>query len=127
MAACMMNAAFEKSGSADQFLALSAGTYALSGAPASSNACLVMKKRGLSLKNHRSQAITGVLLEMCDLIVGITPNHVQQLRMMYPQCSTPMIALEHPPVSDPYGGDEAAYEKAARDIAAQLPSLLTML
>ena len=127
MAACMFNAAIARQGLSDQYLALSAGTYALSGAPASDHAQLAMQRRGLALSDHRSQAVTGVLLEMCDLIVGITPHHLQQLRMMYPRCCVPMIALVDPPVSDPYGGDEHAYEQAACDIQRQLPALISQL
>ena len=123
----MMNALLEKEGLIQQFQALSAGTYALSGAPASSGSQHAMERRGLTLNSHRSQAVTGMLLDMCDLIVGITPTHVLQLRMMYPQCATPMVALEDPPVSDPYGLADAAYEQAACDIQRQLPALLSML
>ena len=35
-----------------------------------------------------------------------------------------MRAFGDPPVSDPFGGDDAAYERAARDIERQLPTLL---
>ena len=107
--------------------ALSAGVYALSGAPASTGAQHAMQRRGLSLVTHHSRAVTAVLLEQVDLIVGMTPTHIWQLRMMYPQCSAPMIAFDDPPVSDPYGGDDAAYERAACDIARQLPALLARL
>lgn len=106
---------------------LSAGTYALSGAPASGGARRAMQRRGLSLADHKSSAVTGVLLETCDLIVGLTQNHITQLRMMYPDCPTPMIAFDDPPVSDPYGGDDAAYERAACDIQRQLPALIRKL
>lgn len=106
---------------------LSAGTYALSGAPASGGAQRAMERRGLSLADHKSQAVTSVLLESCDLIIGLTATHVMQLRMMYPHCQTPMTAFDDPPVSDPYGGDDAAYERAASDIQRQLPALMQQL
>ena len=107
--------------------ALSAGVYALSGAPASDGARRAMKRRGLSVERHRSQTVTRVLLEQVDLVVGMSPNHILQLQMMYPGCQTPMISLDDPPVSDPYGGDDAAYERAARDIERQLPQLLNRI
>lgn len=111
----------------DEIQVLSAGTYALSGAPASTGAQRAMQRRGLSLADHRSRAVTGVLLETCSLIVGLTQSHINQLRMMYPDCPTPMIAFDDPPVSDPYGGDDAAYEQAACDIRRQLPALIQHL
>ena len=107
--------------------AFSAGVYALSGAPASDGAKRAMLRRGLSLENHKSQAVTSVLLDTVDLVVGMSPTHIMQLKMMYPQCKTPMMALVNPPVSDPYGGDDSAYECAAGDIARQLPVLLNQL
>ena len=111
----------------DEIQVLSAGTYALSGATASTGAQRAMQRRGLSLADHRSRAVTGVLLETCSLIVGLTQSHINQLRMMYPDCPTPMIAFDDPPVSDPYGGDDAAYEQAACDIQRQLPALIQHL
>ena len=121
MAECLFNA----SGSAHR--ALSAGVYALSGAPASSGAIRAMERRGLSLAQHKSRAVTSVLLEQVDLVVGMSPGHIRQLKTMYPHCSTPMIFFDDPPVSDPYGGDDTAYEQAACDIARQIPALLNYL
>lgn len=118
MAECLFNAAGSK------HHAISAGTYAQSGAPASAGALRAMQRRGLSLAKHKSQNVTAVLLEQADLIVGLSPSHTMQLRMMYPHCATPMTAFDDPPVSDPYGGDDAAYERAAADIARQLPALI---
>ena len=119
MAECMFRAA-----AGGNMEALSAGVYALSGAPASQGAKRAMQRRGLSLESHRSRAVTSVLLDGVDLIVGMSHTHIMQLKMMYPSCQTPMLALDDPPVTDPYGGDDAAYERAACDIARQLPQLL---
>ena len=121
MAECLFNAA--QTG----HRAMSAGVYALSGAPASPGAQRAMQKRGLSLEKHKSRSVTLTLLEMFDLIVGMTDTHIMQLKMMYPQCRTPMTVFDDPPVSDPYGGDDAAYERAAQDIERQLPALLAQL
>lgn len=118
MAECMFNAL------AGEDNAQSAGVYALSGAPASEGARRAMQRRGLSLENHRSRAVTRSLLEKVELVVGMSQRHIMQLKMMYPDCQTPMMALDDPPVSDPYGGDDSAYEQAACDIARQLPEIL---
>lgn len=121
MAECLFNAF------CSEHRASSAGLYAPSGAPASSGALRAMARRGLSLAQHRTRTATSVLLEQADLIVGISPSHIQQLKAMYPGCRTPMICFDDPPVSDPYGGNDAAYEQAACDIARQLPLLLSRL
>ena len=106
---------------------LSAGVWAVSGAPASQGALRAMQRRGLSLEVHRSRAVTGALLERVDLVIGMSQSHIDQLRAIYPACKTPMRAFDDPPVSDPYGGDDAAYERAACDIARQLPALVEEL
>ena len=106
---------------------LSAGVWAVSGAPASSGALRAMQRRGISLADHRSRAVTGALLEMVDLVIGMSQSHIDQLKAIYPACKTPMRAFDDPPVSDPYGGDDAAYERAACDIARQLPALVEEL
>lgn len=124
MAECMMRAMLDDG---QPIEVLSAGTYALSGAPASPGAQRAMQRRGLSLADHKSRAVTGVLLESCSLIIGLTHSHIAQLRLMYPDCQTPMTAFDDPPVSDPYGGDDAAYERAALDIQRQLPALIQTL
>lgn len=124
MAECMFRSLVEQHGLQEEWRVLSAGTYAVSGAPASEGSLRAMQRRGLSLDAHRSQAVTGVLVNSVDLIIGMGQSHIMQLKMMYPACKTPMRAFDDPPISDPYGGDDAAYERAACDIARQLPPLL---
>ena len=127
MAECMMRDQARALGLSADIQALSAGLFALSGAPASPGARRAMARRGLSLDSHRSRAVTRTLLEGCDLVVGLTQSHIEQLRMMYPDCRTPLTAFDDPPVTDPYGGDDAAYERAADDIQAQLCALVSRL
>jgi len=124
MAECLMRALLARRGLQEAWTVLSAGVYALSGAPASGGAARAMERRGLSLEGHRSRAVTRVLLDHTALVVGMGPGHIAQLRAMYPDCQTPMQAFDDPPISDPYGGDDAAYERAARDLERQLPALL---
>lgn len=127
MAECMLRSLLDGLPLRGTWQVLSAGTYALSGAPASTGAQNAMRRRGLSLASHRSQAVTGALLESCSLIIGLSQSHIDQLRMMYPDCPTPMRAFDDPPVGDPFGGDDAAYERAAADIQRQLPALIKLL
>lgn len=126
MAECLFQALLRERCLTDAWQAASAGIYAASGEPASTGARRAMERRGLSLDQHRSQPITRTLVENADCIVGMSAGHIRQLRMLFPECQTPMLALEHPPVADPYGGDDAAYERAAQEIALQLPALLEM-
>ncbi len=122
MAACMLSALAEREGC--DVRALSAGIAAQSGAPASQGARRAMQRRGLSLDRHRSQPVTPALLGEADLVVGMSQSHIDAVRAYFPDVSTPMRAFDDPPVSDPFGGDDTAYERSAQDIARQLPALL---
>lgn len=124
MAECLMRELAVREGIAGEMEILSAGTCASDGAPASGGAQRAMQRRGLTLRHHRSQTVTRALLDECDLVIGLTAIHILQLRRMYPGCQTPMIFFDDPPVCDPYGGDDAAYERAACDIQRQLPALM---
>jgi protein-tyrosine-phosphatase len=53
----------------------SAGTLAWGG-PATGNAGLVMRERGLSLEGHLSRSLTDRMIEDADLVLGMTRDHV---------------------------------------------------
>ena len=123
MAECLFNALARTKG----VRAASAGLCAPDGAPASEGALFAMRRRGLSLEGHRARTVTREMLEDADLVVCMGQSHLIALRARFPGLSTPLRAFDDPPVSDPYGGDAAAYERAACDIARQLPALLAAL
>ena len=123
MAECLFNALARTKG----VRAASAGLCAPDGAPASEGALFAMRRRGLSLEGHRARTVTREMLEGADLAVCMGQSHLIALRARFPGLSTPLRAFDDPPVSDPYGGDAAAYERAACDIARQLPALLAAL
>ena len=123
MAECLFNALARTKG----VRAASAGLCAPDGAPASEGALFAMRRRGLSLEGHRARTVTREMLEGADLAVCMGQSHLIALRARFPGLSTPLRAFDDPPVSDPYGGDAAAYERAAGDIARQLPALLAAL
>ena len=123
MAECLFNALARTKG----VRAASAGLCAPDGAPASEGALFFIWRRGLSLEGHRARTVTREMLEGADLAVCMGQSHLIALRARFPGLSTPLRAFDDPPVSDPYGGDAAAYERAACDIARQLPALLAAL
>lgn len=123
MAECLFNALARTKG----VRAASAGLCAPDGAPASEGALFAMRRRGLSLEGHRARTVTREMLEGADLAVCMGQSHLIALRARFPGLSTPLRAFDDPPVSDPYGGDATAYERAACDIARQLPALLAAL
>ena len=125
MAECLLNALARERGA--DVRAASAGLCAPDGAPASEGALFAMRRRGLTLEGHRARTVTRALLEGADLAVCMGESHRAALRARFPGLTTPLLAFDDPPVSDPFGGDAAAYERAAGDIARQLPPLLEAL
>ena len=123
MAACMLNALAAEEGVCD-LQAMSAGVSAEEGAPASVGALRAMARRGLSLESHLSRPVSRKLLEAATLVMCMGQHHVAAIRHRFPGIATPVRAFDDPPISDPFGGDDAAYERAARDIARQLRGLL---
>lgn len=126
MAECLFHALAFSQG-APGVCAASAGLCAPDGAPASEGALFAMRRRGLSLEGHRARTVTREMLEDADMVVCMGQSHLSALRARFPGLSTPLRAFDAPPVSDPFGGDAAAYERAACDIARQLPPLLDTL
>ena len=104
-------------------LVRSAGVYATDGDRASMGAQRAMQRRGLSLENHRARKLTLRMLQEADLVVGMTPAHIQIMQEMFPDMRVSAISL-NPPVSDPYGGNDNDYERAALQLEERLPVLL---
>ena len=124
MAACLLNAYC-----AERRLPLraeSAGLYAADGAPASDGALAVMKERGLSLGRHTARPVTRALVNDASLVLCMSEAHAAALRERFPGATTPIEALS-PAVPDPYGGDAAAYRRAADALAALLPGVVRRL
>lgn len=105
----------------------SAGVYAAEGLPASAHSVTVMRDRGLDLSRHRSRRVTREQVAQADLILGMTPHHVEALRLAFPteagrvHLLAAMAGKSHG-VEDPYGKPLATY----RSVAEELNRLLTM-
>jgi len=101
----------------------SAGTFAVEGTPATGHALRAAARRGTDLSMHRSRLLSAESLAGVDLVVGMSPSHVQTLPNGYvheisASLATDFLPSDHvlhgAPVSDPHGRDEAAYEETAR-------------
>jgi len=101
----------------------SAGVYATDGDRASMGAQRAMQRRGLSLENHRTRKLTLRMLQEADVVVGMTPAHIQIMQEMFPNMRVSAISL-NPPISDPYGGNDNDYERTALQLEERLPALL---
>ncbi len=104
----------------------SAGTGAGSGEPASPGSQRAMRRRGLSLDQHRSRQVDEVDLTTIDRFLCMTSSHAAALRARgVPATKIQVVNAAAGGVPDPFGGSDQDYEAtaqvlelAAREIAA---------
>lgn len=92
----------------------SCGLFA-NGEPISANAEKALKKVGIQGFTHFSRNVSAELIRRSELVVGLTGRHASQLIMSYPQFASKITAMPSD-ISDPFGGDEDAYEKCLAEI-----------
>ena len=104
----------------------SAGVAAGDSFPASPEAVDVMKSSGLDLSQHLSRQITEEMLEESDLVLTLTPSHLQVLQSARPDLVARMRTLRADGlgISDPIGGGIAEYQSCAREIAKCVEDIL---
>lgn len=113
----------------------SAGLLAGAGAPAAEHARILASEHGLDLSGHRAATLTPDDLELSDLVLGMTPRHVEALQHALPGgrvcLLTDFLPEEHElagaPITDPFGGDRQAYERAWRQIETAIEAVLEYL
>lgn len=93
----------------------SAGTGAGDGEPASDGAVRAMQRRGLSLAEHRSRALTSVNLVGIDLVLTMSSRHsAAVLALGVPAARVHVVNANQGGVPDPFGGCDADYEACAK-------------
>ena len=97
----------------------SAGTWALDGKPASKNSQLVMARRGLDIRGHRSRTVTAEMITGSDLVLTMESGHKEALQQEFPSAAERIFLLtemvgDTESVNDPYGGPVKEYEETAR-------------
>lgn len=107
----------------------SAGTSAWNGAAASDGALLVGMERGLDLSTHRSRQLTPEILKEADLVLVMSPTHLERVKEMDPAAKAHLLAgfatgTEGRPVQDPFGNDLMAYRETADELESELAALL---
>jgi protein arginine phosphatase len=122
MAAALFTAEAEKFGESSEFSVSSAGTWALEGEPASSNAQLIMQRRGLSLDKHAGRTVTAEMLKDADLIFVMTRHHQDSLCAEFPGVRSKIhlmseLAGQQFDISDPYGSTLDDYETCATELS----------
>ena len=105
----------------------SAGVSAHPGGPASGGAIRALAGIGIDISHHRSRPLTADLIEWADLILAMSPRHLDVIDALGGGQKAALLgdfAEGHrgggSPVSDPFGGDDATY----RDTLAELEDLV---
>ena len=105
----------------------SAGVAAGDSFPASPEAVSVMKASGLDLSQHLSQQVTEQMLEESDLVLTLTPSHLQVLQSARPDLVARMRTLRADGlgISDPIGGGMTEYQDCAEEITGCVEAVLS--
>lgn len=106
----------------------SAGIMARDGMPVSHGAQSALGRRGIDASAKLSQQADGRLVDKADLILTMTASHRDALRRMFPGAADKTYTLAEytsslRDVADPYGGDDADYERCAKQIEEMLLKL----
>jgi protein-tyrosine phosphatase len=100
---------------------ISAGTWAAEGRPTSAYAAAEMADRGIDISAHRSRGVTKDLMEQADLVLVMTRNHAEALKVAFPDHADKVHMLsemvgETYDISDPYGGTKLEYSYIAQEL-----------
>jgi protein-tyrosine-phosphatase len=101
---------------------LSAGIACPNGAPASENAALVMKERGLDISGHRSRPVDAGLAQWADVILTMGESHKTRLESVFSLHNDKILTLaeyafgENRDISDPFFYGLDVYKRCAGEI-----------
>lgn len=121
MAGALFNAKAKRVGENEEWVALSAGTWALENQPTSGHVITTMKERGIDLTTHRGHQITADDLTHSDVVIVMTQNHRDALAAEFPQHKNKIHLMSEIDgrvydISDPYGGTLPEYQLCAQKL-----------
>ena len=109
-----------------------AGVMTVSGLLATPEAVQIMDAVGVDLRKHRSRKLTEELIKKADLILGMTPFHVQSALRLSPESKGKTFLLKeytgsdarHAQISDPMGCTLEVYKKVFGEIRSACNKLM---
>jgi protein-tyrosine-phosphatase len=114
--------------------AVSAGLYAVRGDPASRYAVDAVREFGTDLTKHKSQPLTGQLVESADLIIAMTAAHRFHILEVFPEVGNRVFLIKSfgtskvpADVSDPFGGSLSTYKEIRDEIDQALSDLILFI
>ncbi|MDP9485751.1 MAG: low molecular weight phosphatase family protein [Actinomycetota bacterium] len=113
----------------------SAGTAALVGEPIAPHARAALEEVGVYTDGHRARQVDAAMLEEADLVLAMTPRHVETLRRIStvpPEKIRTLIGYANGTpdlegIPDPYGQTMAAYRASVRQIFECVDRLVSKL
>ncbi|MFN2635919.1 MAG: low molecular weight protein arginine phosphatase [Gemmatimonadaceae bacterium] len=110
----------------------SAGTNAWDNVPATDEALLVGMERDIDLTGHRSRKLTSAIVSEADLILVMTPGHLEQVKQLGGRGKVHVIdeyasGAADRGIDDPYGGDLEAYRGTADILERELEKVFDRL
>jgi protein-tyrosine-phosphatase len=133
MAEGILRDLLENEGLGEQVEVRSAGTWAVSGSPASENAVKVSADLGIDIEEHRSTPLSHALIHGANLILTMEPGHLEEIVVHVPEARSKshLITFYADPengsmrgVDDPIGGALSAYEQTYRELHRLLTAAL---
>jgi protein-tyrosine-phosphatase len=110
--------------------AMSAGTSAHDGAPASDGSLLVGIERGLDLGGHQAQTLTRDLVRDADLILAMGPHHLERIEALggggraYLLADFASRGASSRAISDPIGAELDVYRATADELEEEIRRVL---
>src|SRR2546423_14369172 len=110
----------------------SGGNNAVDNVPATDEALLVGMEREIDLTGHRARKLTPEIVSEADLIFVMTPGHLEQVKQLGGRGKVHVIdeyasGAANAGITDPYGGDLAAYTQTADTAERELQKLFDRL
>jgi protein-tyrosine phosphatase len=100
---------------------ISAGSFAMVGAPAAQHAVEILRDEGVDLSRHRSKPLTVELIHQADRIYTMSRGHAHAVAALVPSAMEKVTMLNPDgDIQDPVGADMQTY----RDVASQLKTLI---
>jgi protein-tyrosine-phosphatase len=110
--------------------AMSAGTSAHDGAPASDGSLLVGMERNMDLGGHRAQTLNRDLVRQSDLILAMGPHHLERIEALGGAGKSFLLAdyashgASSRPISDPIGAELDVYRATADELEEEIRRVL---
>src|SRR5262245_7290108 len=110
--------------------AVSAGTSAHDGSPASDGSLLVGMERNMDLSLHRAQTLSRDLVRDADLILAMGPHHLERIQALGGSGRAYLLAdfasrgASSRAISDPVGAELDVYRATADELEDEIRRLL---